>query len=166
MTVVRISIIAALARNRVIGRENALPWRIPADLRRFKQLTIGHTLLMGRKTYESIGRALPGRRSVVITRNASLVAPNQLVARSVPEALRMAEGDEVFIAGGAEIYRQTLELADRMYLTKVERDFEGDAIFPEWDEREWHVVADEAGGDEPVPYRFVTLDRRTPASDA
>src|SRR5437867_8251794 len=128
-----LSIIAAMARNRVIGRDNRLPWHLPADLARFKQLTMGHWLLVGRKTYDSIGRPLPGRTIVVITRNKGFTAKGVLVAYSLAEAVRMAAGDEVFVAGGAQIYQQALPLARRMYLTILDQDFEGDAFFPDFD---------------------------------
>ncbi|HEX6864402.1 MAG TPA: dihydrofolate reductase, partial [Thermoanaerobaculia bacterium] len=113
----KISLIAALARNRVIGRDNRLPWRLPPDLRRFKQLTMGHTLLVGRKTFESIGRPLPGRSMLVVSRQEGYSPEGVRVARSVQEALDLARAGgetELFVAGGAEIYRQTLPVADRL----------------------------------------------------
>src|SRR5258708_289568 len=122
------ALIAALARNRVIGIENRLPWRLPSDLARFKQLTMGHHLIMGRKTFESIGRVLPGRTTVVISRG-SFSAPNVISAGSLEEAFTVAVGDEMpFICGGAEVYRQGIELADILYLTVIDKEVIGDAM--------------------------------------
>ncbi|MSP61684.1 MAG: dihydrofolate reductase [Myxococcales bacterium] len=136
-----LSLIAALAENRVIGVENRLPWRLPADLARFKRLTMGHCLLMGRKTYESIGRPLPGRTTIVLTRDPAWSVPEGVqVARTVDEALALAGEREVFVAGGAEIYRQTLGRADRLYLTILDRSFDGDVRFPEIDLSAWHLT--------------------------
>lgn len=159
----RLSIIAAMARNRVIGRDNRLPWRLPADWRRFKQLTMGHHLIMGRKTFESIGRPLPGRISIVLSGQRSYAPPGVQVAASLEEALRLARGDdEVFVGGGAGVYRQTLLLADRMYLTLLPNDFEGDTYFPRYDESRWEVRRTEVHEPEktdPERYTFLTLDR-------
>lgn len=170
----KISIIAAMARNRVIGRGNSLPWRLPADLERFKRLTMGHCLLMGRKTFESIGRALPGRSTIVISRQREYSPPGVLVARSLDEALSFAAGrvkfkvdaDEVFVAGGAQIYEQALPRAGRMYLTLIDADFEGDAFFPEFDESAWRVVSEErhdATDGQPYAFRYVDYERLAPA---
>ena len=159
----RLSIIAALARNRVIGRDNRLPWRLPADWRRFKQLTMGHHLIMGRKTFESIGRPLPGRISIVLTGRRSYAPAGVQVAASLEGALRLArDDDEVFVGGGAGVYRQTLDLADRMYLTLLPDDFEGDTCFPHYDESDWEVHRREVHEPEktdPNRYTFLTLDR-------
>jgi dihydrofolate reductase len=154
-----LSIIAAMAQDRVIGRDNQLPWRLPADLKRFKQLTMGHTLLMGRKTYESIGRPLPGRTTVVVSRQAGYAPEGVIVAASVDEAIARAPGEQVFVAGGAEIYRQTLARADRLYLTLIDAPFAGDTWFPAWDPADWQEVAREAHAD-PFPHAFVDLVRR------
>ena len=122
----RLSIIAAMARNRVIGRNNRLPWHLPADWRRFKRLTMGHHLIMGRKTFESIGRPLPGRICIVLSGQRSYAPPGVQVAASLEDALRLTRGDdEVFVGGGAGVYRQTLSLANRMYLTLLPDNFEG-----------------------------------------
>ncbi|HEV7514818.1 MAG TPA: dihydrofolate reductase, partial [Thermoanaerobaculia bacterium] len=126
--------IAAMAANRVIGDGNRLPWRLPEDLARFKRLTMGGTLILGRKTYESIGRPLPGRKMVVVSRQPGYAAEGVLVARSIEEALERAGEGNVWIAGGAEIYRQALGKAERLYLTRIEAEFPGDAFFPEIDE--------------------------------
>lgn len=166
-----ISLIAAVARNRVIGRENRLPWHLPEDLARFKRLTLGKCVIMGRKTYESIGKPLPGRTTIVVTRQEALAfPPGVIVARSPAEALERAHGEEVMVAGGAEIYAQTLARADRLYLTMVESDLEGDRFFPEIDDAQWTVTERAEGGggagaakgrgaSPPVSYAFVQLDR-------
>lgn len=153
------AIIAAMARNRVIGRAGGLPWHLPADLRRFKAITMGHTLVMGRTTYESIGRPLPGRRTIVVTRQPGWMMPGVDVARSVDEALEMQGASDMFIAGGGDVYRQTLDRVDRLYLTCLGRDVEGDTYFPPFDRAAFTVVAEEAHADEPLPFTFLTLER-------
>ena len=164
-----LSIIAAMARNRVIGRDNRLPWRLSADMARFKHLTMGHTLLMGRKTYESIGRALPGRLTIVLTRRRNFVPPGALicVAHSFEQALTLASGGELFIAGGAEVYRQLIGQAAKMYLTVIEHEFAGDAFFPQFDEAAWKLEKEErhaAAGANPYAYRFLDYVRSCPSS--
>ena len=157
----RISAIVAMATNRCIGRDNTLPWRLPADLKRFKQLTMGHSLVMGRKTYESIGRPLPGRRIIVLTRQHGYAPEGVQVAHSLEQALELARGDEVFIAGGADLYRQAMERVRRLYLTRIGRDYEGDTFFPELDLSGWRLVAEEhhpATATEP-PFSFLTYER-------
>ena len=130
----RVSLIAALAQNRVIGIENRLPWKLPEDLAHFKALTLGHPILMGRKTFESLGRPLPGRRNIVITRNVDYRPPGCEIATSIPVAIDLcAEADEIFFIGGAELYKQVLPLVDRLYLTEVQIEAQGDAWFPEFD---------------------------------
>lgn len=166
----RVSIIAAVARNGTIGRDNRLPWRLPADLRRFRALTMGHHLVMGRRTFESVG-ALPGRTTIVVTRRGLAAAPpaGVEIAGSLEEALaqaRAAGEEEVFVAGGAEIYAQALELSDRAYVTRIDADFAGDASFPELDPASWREVdteRHEADGKNPHAYTFTILERR-PAS--
>lgn len=162
-----LSIIAALGNNNVIGRDGQLPWHMPADLKRFKQLTTGHHLLMGRRTYESVGKPLPGRITVVITRAHDFSPAGVAIARSIDEAISKAEatGDrEVFIGGGTEIFNQTLHLANRMYLTRIHAEPEGDTYFPEFDDvNEWHLVDSEhyeADERNPYPYSFLTYERR------
>ncbi|MFO1424645.1 MAG: type 3 dihydrofolate reductase [Candidatus Competibacteraceae bacterium] len=159
----RLALIAALARNRVIGRDNRLPWRLPADLRFFKRTTMGKPLLMGRRTWESIGRPLPGRRMIVLSRDPDYQAPGCTVARSLEEALNLAGAvPEVMVIGGATLYPQTLSLADRLYLTRVEADVPGDTWFPEWNEGDWWLVWEEvspADEDHPWPYRFQQWER-------
>ncbi len=142
-----ISLIAAMAENRVIGRNNALPWRLPRDLRRFRKITQGHTVIMGRRTFESVeGGALPNRRNIVVTRDRSYKAPGAETAGSLVAALEMAgerEGNEVFILGGAEIFKLALPRADRIYLTVVHAKPAGDTFFPEFDPEDWSLVEDE-----------------------
>ena len=141
----RVSVIAALARNRVIGIENRLPWRLPEDLARFKALTLGHPILMGRKTFESLGRPLPGRTNIVVTRNPDYRPEGGLVAGSIDAALALCAGaDEVFFIGGAELYAQVIPLADRLYLTEVAIEAEGDAWFPDYDRRAFREIARES----------------------
>lgn len=157
-----ISIIAAMARNGVIGRDGRLPWRLPADLRRFRELTTGHAVIMGRKTYESIGRPLPDRVNIVITGQPNGLADGVLNAGSLAMALEMSGGeDEVFIAGGGEIYTQALPFADRLYLTVLDADFNGDTLFPpiplqEFRELYRKLFADDPGG------VFLCLERIVP----
>lgn len=139
----RISLIAAVANNGVIGRRGQLPWRLKADLQRFKQLTMGHTVIMGRKTWESIGRPLPGRRMVVVTRQKDYQAEGAKLVGSVDDAIelaRSASDEEAFVIGGGEIYRLTLPRADRLYLTRVHAEVEGDATFPDVDCQRWRLV--------------------------
>lgn len=158
-----ISLIVAVAQNGVIGDRNALLWHIAEDLRNFKRITSGHPVVMGRKTYESLGRPLPNRTNVVVTRQA-LELPGCTVVHSLEEALRLFPAEEeCFVIGGAQIYAQALPLADRLYLTRVEHPYEGDTRFPEWDPAQWRPVASEAfpcGADYPHPFRFETYERR------
>jgi len=169
-TGMKISIIAALASNNVIGRANQLPWHLSADLKRFKALTMGHHLIMGRKTFESIGRPLPGRTTIVVTRRSDFNGADVIVAPSLDAALDVARGDdEVFIAGGADVYEQMIHRAQRMYLTRVHVDAEGDAFFPEFDDvTEWSLVDSEHHEPDeknPLPYSFLTYERVAPARD-
>jgi dihydrofolate reductase len=137
-----ISILAAMDRKRGIGVDNKLPWRLPADMKRFRELTMGHHIIVGRKTFESIGRPLPGRKMIVVTHDAAYKAEGCDLAHSIEDAVNLARGrgeNEVFICGGAEIYGQTIAIADRMYLTLVDAEVAADIFFPEFDEREWSV---------------------------
>ncbi len=141
----RISLIAALARNRVIGIENRLPWKLPEDLAHFKALTLGHPILMGRKTFESLGRPLPGRTNIVITRNPDYAPDGCRVAASIPDALALChDAEEVFFIGGAELYAQVIPLADRLYLTEVDIAPHGDAWFPDYDRSAFTEIARES----------------------
>jgi dihydrofolate reductase len=155
-----VSIIVAAADNGVIGHKNELPWRLSTDLRRFKRLTMGHHLIMGRKTFDTVGRPLPGRTIVVISRSLERAPDGILLARSLDQALHLAAGDdEVFIAGGGEIYRLALPLADRIYLTRVHANPEGDTWFPEVDETAWHLQSrQDHEADNKNQYRFSFLD--------
>ena len=159
----RLSIIAAMSANRVIGSHNDLPWRLPADLKRFKSLTMGHHLIMGRKTFESIGQPLPGRTTVVITHQTGYAPEGVLVAHSVEQALQMAAGDdEVFVAGGAQIYQLLFPRADRLYLTSIHEEFEGDTDFPEFEESDWQLNSEEKHEPDEknlYPYTFLIYER-------
>ena len=158
-----LSLIVAVAQNGVIGDRNALLWHISEDLKHFKALTSGHPVVMGRKTYESLGRPLPNRTNVVISRQ-ELEIPGCRVVHSLDEALALFPGDEeVFIIGGAQIYAEALPRADRFYLTRVFHDYEGDTRFPEWDEAQWRLVSSEAfpcGREYPWPFTFERWERR------
>ena len=160
----RLSIIAAVSANKVIGAHNSLPWNLPADRKRFQELTMGHHLLMGRKTFESIGFVLPGRSTIVITHQPDFHPEGVRVAHSLEEALQLVENDsELFIAGGEEIYRQMLPLADRLYLTYIHEDFEGDAHFPAFNESSWEIISREDRQPDPnntSPYSFVVYERK------
>ncbi len=159
----RITLIAAVAENGVIGVDGRLPWHLPADLKRFKALTWGRPIVMGRRTFESIGRPLPGRRNIVLTRDRGWRAPAKVVVAHDPdEALRLAgAAAEVMVIGGAEIYRLFLPRADRLELTEVDLAPRGDARFPAFDRSEWRETArEEHAGEEGRPaFRFRTLER-------
>jgi dihydrofolate reductase len=162
------ALIVAMAENRTIGIDNKLPWYLPNDLKYFKQVTMGKPIIMGRKTYESIGKPLPGRTNIVITRNPDYQAEGIVVVNSLKQALDKAEDisfinghDEVMVIGGAEIYNQGLESADRLYITHVHAEVEGDAFFPEVDWNDWQEQAREdfsAEGPNPYDYSFVVYD--------
>lgn len=158
-----ISIIAAVASNGVIGDKNSLLWHIREDLQHFKALTTGHPVVMGRKTYESLGRPLPDRRNIVITRQKMELKGCDVV-HSLSSALTLFGPDEeVFIIGGAQIYAEALPIADRFYLTRVEHPYEGDTRFPEWNPDDWRLVASESfpcGADYPHPFVFETYAKR------
>jgi dihydrofolate reductase len=159
-----ISLMAAMAGNRAIGIDNRLPWRLPADQRYFKAKTMGHTVIMGRRTFDSISRrALPGRPTIVVTRQPGYAAPGVEVAHSLDEALAKAQGDEVFVVGGEVIFREALPKADRLYLTRIEQDFPGDTFFPDFDESAWQLVErerHEATAETPFAYSFEVWERR------
>ena len=158
-----VSLIVAMAQNGVIGRDNALPWRLPEDLKRFKAFTLGKTILMGRKTYESIGRPLPGRANLVLTRDRNWIAAGVTVVHSVEQALtQAAPGKELVVIGGAEIYRLALPLVSTMYLTEIQRECSGDAHFPDFAEADWRESERRQSG----ALVFRTLVRRTPTIPA
>ncbi|HSH72502.1 MAG TPA: dihydrofolate reductase [Methylophilaceae bacterium] len=139
-----LSLIVAVARNRVIGVNNTLPWHLPEDLKRFRALTMGHHIIMGRKTYESLGRLLPGRTTVIVTRNAGYQVEGALVAHSLQDAIKLCRADpEVFLIGGAELYQDGLKLANKLYLTTIDAEYEGDAFFPEFDSHAWLKISRE-----------------------
>jgi dihydrofolate reductase len=158
-----VSLIVAMAKNRVIGINNTLPWHLPADLKHFRTLTMGHHIVMGRKTYESIGKPLPGRTSVVVTRNPAYSAPGVIAVNSLEAAISACGNDnEIFVIGGAELYLQAITLADRIYLTEIDADIQGDAHFPEFNRDEWHEISRETGFQnepQPLEYHFVTYQR-------
>lgn len=160
----KLSIIVAMARNRTIGVNNTLPWRCPEDLKHFKALTMGHHMIMGRKTFDSIGKPLPGRTTVVVTRDKGLKIEGCLIANSLQDAIKSCAGDaEAFIVGGADIYNQSLQLADTLYITEIQQDVEGDAHFPEFDRKLWQETAREVRTQEtpqPLDYHFVTYCRK------
>jgi dihydrofolate reductase len=160
----KISLIVAMARNHTIGINNTLPWRCPEDLKHFKALTMGHHIIMGRKTYDSIGRPLPGRTTVIVTRNIELKIADCLTAHSLPAAIAAcAQDGEIFIVGGAELYAQALPLVDTLYITEIQQDIEGDAHFPAFDKTAWHEVSREIKSqDTPqaLNYHFVKYSRR------
>lgn len=162
----RLSLIVAMAENRTIGKDNALPWRLPADLRRFRRLTTGHSVIMGRRSYESIGRPLPERTNIVVTRHPGYRADGCLIAHTLEQALSLAQGArEIFVIGGAQIYAQTLKHADRIYLTLVHAQVPGDTFFPAVDMSTWHETEREIhAADDKHTYRysFVTLERAVP----
>lgn len=153
-----VSAIVAIARNRVIGRDDEIPWRLSADMKYFKRKTMGHHVLMGRKTFQSIGRPLPGRTNIVITRDPFFVASNVLVARSVEEGLSIALDngeEEAFIIGGSQIYTQSRPYWDRLFLTVIDAEVEGDKFFPEIDLTDWRCLSAEAHpADENNEYSF------------
>ena len=161
-----ISLIVAMDRNRLIGNNNQLPWHLPADLAHFKQVTMGKPIIMGRKTYESIGRPLPGRTNIVLTRDQGYQADGIVLSGSLKKAIDRAasEGaEEVMIIGGSNIYEQALDLSGRLYLTLVDAEFEGDAWFPEIDMEKWREFSSEAhSADEknPVDYRFMIFEKK------
>ena len=159
-----LSIIVAMAKNRTIGINNTLPWRIPADLQHFKKLTMGHHMIMGRKTFESIGRPLPGRITVVVSRDRNLKIEGCTVAHSLDEAIAACASDpQVFVVGGADIYAQALGLADTLCITEIQQDVIGDAWFPEFSRSEWLEVSREIHRQktpEPLEYHFVEYQRK------
>ena len=158
------SLVVAVAENGVIGRNNQLPWRLPEDLAYFKRVTMGHPIVMGRRTYESIGRPLPGRTNIVVTNNRDFQAPGCRVAHSLEEAWKAAgDAGEVSIIGGTALFEATLPIADRIHLTEVQAEVEGDTFFPHFDRRDWReteVMRHPADARHTYPFRIVVLDRR------
>ena len=164
-----LSLVVATAENRVIGINNQLPWYLPEDLKYFKRVTMGKPIIMGRKTFESIGKPLPGRTNIVITRNTEYTAEGIKVVHTLDEAIKLCESialvdgtDEAMVIGGAEIYTQALAKADRLYLTKVHAEVDGDAWFPEYNESDWQEAGREnfkADGPNPYDYSFIVLNK-------
>ena len=140
-----ISVIVAYGKDRVIGKDNKMPWHLPADLRYFKETTLNKTVVMGRKTFESIGKALPGRKNVVITSQEDFKASGCEVISSFEEALKLDKQEDIFIIGGATIYEQAIDHADLLYITYIDEEFEGDAFFPEWNEEDWVLQSSNKG---------------------
>jgi len=138
-----ISLIASVGKNYELGNENTLAWRLPDDLKRFKALTTGHAVIMGRKTFESIGRPLPNRDNIVVTRNKSYKPEGVIVVDSIEAAIKVAKSEEVFIIGGGQIYALGLPYANKMYLTIIDASAKADAFFPKFDEKEWRIVSEE-----------------------
>ena len=159
-----ISLIAAMGKDRVIGIDNRLPWRLPADMKHFRALTMGKPVLMGRKTFDSIGKPLPGRTNIVVSQDPGFHPEGVTVSRSIPEALAAGEdATEIMVIGGASFYAQLLPRAQRLYLTQIHHRFAGDAFFPAWNPHQWCEIARDdhlADTDNIYPYSFVTLERR------
>ncbi len=163
----RISLIAALTPARVIGKNNQLPWQMPADLQYFKKITLGKPVIMGRKTYESIGKPLPGRKNIIITQNKHFSAPPECqIVYSIREALDLdsvKDCEEVCVIGGSEIFARTLPLANYLYLTFIETDISGDVYFPEWDKSQWREISREhhlRDAENPYDYSFVVFAKK------
>ncbi|MCP5244713.1 MAG: dihydrofolate reductase [Burkholderiales bacterium] len=177
MSVSNLAILVAMAKNRVIGKNNGLPWHLPADLKHFKSLTMGHTIIMGRKTYESIGRPLPGRTNIIVTGQTGFNVTGAIVVHSLDDALQLDKQSDIsgqncerFIIGGAELYRQTIALSRRMYITEIQRTFDGDTYFPEYNPDEWyeisrerHISEGKTGNTPLLEYHFVILERKNAA---
>lgn len=154
--------VVAMSENRVIGKNNQLPWHLPADLRHFKQVTLGHRILMGRKTYLSIGKPLPQRENIILTHDAHFHAPGCVVVTDVDKILTMAKEKDLFVIGGAEIFQLLMPYITRIYLTIVHHDFDGDVFFPALDMQEWEQVSCEdhpADSENPYAYSFLELRR-------
>jgi dihydrofolate reductase len=157
----RIYLIAAVAKNGVIGAGGKLPWHLPEDLKHFRKLTLGHPVIMGRRTWESLGKPLPGRENIVVSRKAGFEAPGASVAATLEAAVALCAGEPVaFVIGGAEIYAEALPIADAIALTEIEREYEGDAHFPPWDRKAWRESQKETHtSTEGVRFSFVLYER-------
>jgi dihydrofolate reductase len=161
----KISLIVAMGENRVIGVDNRMPWHLSADLKRFKQITMGKPLVMGRRTHESIGRPLPGRKNIVLTSDRDYTAPGCVVVHNLADALSEADADEVMVIGGSSLYEELLAKADRLYLTLIHREFAGDTFFPEFEWKEWSEIERLDVTDDPdsgLSYSFLVLERKAP----
>lgn len=159
-----VSIIVAIAENHGIGKDNQLMWKLPADLKHFKDMTSGHTVIMGRKTFESVGKPLPNRRNIVVTRKTDLEIPGAEVVNNLPAAIALcADTEEVFIVGGAEIYKMAMEMTDKIYLTVVKGSFDADTFFPPIDSKTWketETISFEPDEKNAWAYTFSTLTRK------
>lgn len=152
-----ISLIVAMDKNRLIGKENQLPWHIPQDLAYFKKITLNHKIVMGRKTFESIGRPLPGRENIILTRDPSYSQEGCTIMHSIDEIMMLSSGsdEEIFVIGGAEIFKEILSNSNRLYITEIDHEFDGDTYFPETVDTEWKIISTEKGiKDEKNPYEF------------
>lgn len=162
----KISIIVAVAENNVIGVKNKLPWYLPADLKRFKKITMRHHIIMGRKTFESIGKPLPGRTNIIMTRNKNLKIKGSIVVNSLSDAFKTAKENgetEVFVIGGAEIFRKALTKANKIYMTKVKAKIKGDVFFPKINFKDWRLVSREKhppDSKNPYSYEFLVLEKK------
>lgn len=155
-----ISLIVAMAKNRVIGNKGEIPWKIPGEQKMFKEITMGHTMIMGRKTFEAIGKALPGRTNIVVTRQADYPAPDCMVFNDLKSAIESCPPDEseLFVIGGGQIYANTIGMADRIYLTVLPKEVPGDTFFPEFSESEFKIIKSEFI-DGVVPYHFYIYEK-------
>jgi dihydrofolate reductase len=158
----KLSTIVAIANNRVIGINNTLPWHLPEDLKRFRALTMGHHIIMGRKTYDSLGRLLPGRTTVIVTRNPDYKVEGALTANSLADAIALCKNDdEAFLIGGAELYQDGLRHSDKLYITEIDLDVAGDAHFPDFDSSQWKEIAREAHvSEQGLKFNYVTYQRK------
>ncbi|MCH8004017.1 MAG: type 3 dihydrofolate reductase [Nanoarchaeota archaeon] len=158
-----ISLIAAMGKNRVIGKDNSLPWNLPADMKYFRDNTKGKPVIMGRKTYESIGKPLPNRTNIIITRDQNYKAEGCIIVHSADEALKaVGNVEEIMVIGGSQIYKEFLPKANKMYLTFIDAEFDGDTYFPEYKIEEWKEISyeeHERDAENPYDYRFVVLER-------
>lgn len=157
-----LSLIWAMGHNQVIGIDNKMPWHLPAELTYFRKVTTGHPIIMGRRTFESIGRPLPGRTNIILTRDQSFTAEGTVVLHSLEQVLQQYGDSGAFVIGGTQIYEQFLPVAERLYITMIDQEFEGDTFFPEIDWSEWRLVNEEPGvKDEknPYSYSFKVFDR-------
>ncbi len=160
----KISIIAAMAKNRVIGHRGKMPWHLSEDLKHFRKITWGKPILMGRKTFEAIGRPLPGRQNIIVSRNTQFRAAACTIVTSIEAGMAMAEGNELMVIGGATLYEALLPRAETLYLTLIDTDFPGDTFFPPWEPSQWLEVARQTCSTDPkgfpYPYSFIQLQRR------
>ncbi len=158
----KLSTIVAIANHRVIGINNTLPWHLPEDLKRFRALTMGHHIIMGRKTYDSLGRLLPGRTTVIVTRNPDYKVEGALIANSLQAAIALCKDDnEAFLIGGAELYQDGLKHSEKLYITEIDLDVAGDAHFPDFDSSHWQEIAREAHiSEKGLKFNYVTYQRK------